>query len=191
MADPLDALEGSLKEYRDYLRLLVHAQIGPSLRGKLDASDLVQQTLLKAYERRDQFRGQTEAELASWLRRILARNLADAVRQFHSGTRNARLERSLEAALDGSSSRLQAWLAADHSSPIQAAQRNEHLVRLAAAVTALPEEQRRAVELHHLQALPLAEVSRRMRRSKRSVAGLLFRAFRGIRAALGNPSSES
>jgi RNA polymerase sigma-70 factor, ECF subfamily len=181
----------SLQEYREYLRLLVQAQIGPRLRGKLDPSDLVQQTLLKAVEKKAQFRGRTESEMAAWLRQILARNLADVVRQYRGGTRNARLEQSLEAAMEGSSSRLQAWLVADHSSPAQAAQRNERLSSLAEAVTRLPNEQRRAVELHHLQALPLAEVSRRMRCSKRAVAGLLFRALKTIRAKLGETDSES
>lgn len=190
MADGSDMLGRPLERYREYLRQLVGAQIGSRLQGKLDASDLVQQTMLKAHERRRQFRGTTEAELASWLRRILARSLADAVRQFTGGARNARLERSLEAALDGSSARLEACLAADRSSPPQVAQRNENLVRLAGALAQLPDDQRRAVELHHLQALPLDEVARRMGRGKRAIAGLLFRALRRVRASLEEPASE-
>jgi RNA polymerase sigma-70 factor, ECF subfamily len=55
----------------------------------------------------------------------------------------------------------------------------------------LPNEQRQAVELHHLQALPLAQVSRRMGRSKRSIAGLLFRAFLTIRAELSESTPEA
>ena len=53
------------------------------MRGQLDPSDIVQQTLLKAHEKFDQFRGSTEHELRGWLRAILARNLVDAARGHH------------------------------------------------------------------------------------------------------------
>ena len=72
MADDAKASGWALEPYRDYLRLLARMQMSRQLQAQLDASDVVQLTLLKAHEKIGQFRGQTEAELAGWLRRILA-----------------------------------------------------------------------------------------------------------------------
>src|SRR3954464_2603343 len=71
-----------LDHFRDYLRLLARLQLQARLQSKLDASDVVQQVLLKAHENQEQFRGQTSAEQAAWLRQILARTLANAVRDL-------------------------------------------------------------------------------------------------------------
>src|SRR4051794_37971891 len=78
------ALDRLLETYRNYLRLLARTGIDSALQGKADPSDLVQEALLKAYQRFDQFRGETEAELAGWLRKILARALADLGRRARS-----------------------------------------------------------------------------------------------------------
>src|SRR4051794_21541311 len=91
------ALDGLLEAYRNYLRLLARTGIDAELRGKVDPSDLVQETLLKAHRHFGQFRGRTEPELAAWLRQILASNLADLVRRFRmAGARQVARERSLE-----------------------------------------------------------------------------------------------
>ena len=91
MDQPADGLP--LGRFRSYLRLLARLHLDPRLRGKVDPSDLVQQTLLQAYRARDSFRGHTQAELAGWLRRILARNLAHAVRDLTRGKRDVARER--------------------------------------------------------------------------------------------------
>jgi RNA polymerase sigma-70 factor (ECF subfamily) len=181
MAHEGESSDRPLERYREYLRLLARLQMDPRLRRKLDPSDVVQQTLVKAHENWAQFRGQSEAELAGWLRRILANTLADAVRKFR---RELALEMSLEQALGESSARLEAWLAADQSSPSQRAARHEEMLRLAEALALLPEDQRVVVELHHLQGCLLADIAARLDRSEAAVAGLLRRGRKKLRELL-------
>lgn len=189
--EPSDNLiEWAPDRYGDYLRLLARLQLDPRLQAKLDASDVVQQTLLQAYEHRQQFRGGSEAELLGWLRTILANTMAGAMRRFAAEARDLGRECSLEARLAESSARLEAWLAVEQSSPSERAIRHEELLRLAAALTQLPAEQRQVVELHHLKGWPVADVAQAVQRTKPAVMGLLFRGLKKLRAFLVDNSHD-
>jgi len=141
---------------------------------------------LEAFEKREQFRHGSDEELAAWLRTILAHNLADLLRAFGRAKRNLALEKSLEAALGDSSSRLEGWLAAEQSSPSQRAMKEEQLLRLADALDQLPAPQREAVVLHYLQGMSLAGLASHLGRSQASAAGLLRRGLGKLREVLRN-----
>ncbi len=177
---PQDA-GGLLESFRAYLRLLARLNLPPQLRGKLEPSDVVQQTLLQAYQAIEQFRGRSEAELAAWLRQILARNLGQAIREFGRAKRDLAREQSLHAALDASSARLEAWLAADQSSPSHRAEQGEQALRLAAALEQLPDAQREALVLQHWQGLSLSQIGEHLGRSPEAVAGLIKRGLKQLR----------
>jgi RNA polymerase sigma-70 factor (ECF subfamily) len=145
----------SVEDYRNYLLLLVRVQLGPRLRAKVDASDVVQQAILHAHERRAQFRGTTEGEWQAWLRAILANALAAMVR---------RCERAV---------------------------RGEELLRLAHALTELPDDQRRVVELHYLKGLAVADVAEQIGRTRPAAVGLLFRGLKRLRELLRDPVESS
>src|SRR4051812_9040390 len=98
-----------LEGFRAYLRVLARVQMGPRCQPKLDPSDVVQQAMLRAVQGIDQFQGRTDAELAGWLWRILATTLANALRDLGRERRDIGRERSLEAAVEQSSVRLEAW----------------------------------------------------------------------------------
>jgi RNA polymerase sigma-70 factor (ECF subfamily) len=182
-----EALPRPPEQFRAYLRLLAGLQIDPRLRTKLDPSDVVQDTLMQAHAKREQFRGQGDGEMAAWLRQILANQLAQALRSFGRKRRDVALERSIEVSLEKSSSKLEAWLAADHSSPSQQAERNERLLRLADALAQLPDDQRTALELRHLQGESVADIARQLSRSEPSVTGLLRRGLMTLRQLLADP----
>jgi RNA polymerase sigma-70 factor (ECF subfamily) len=174
----------SLTRYRDYLLLLARMQIDPSMRGKVDPSDIVQEALLKAHRAFDQFQGNTEKQLASWLRTILANTLANAFRAL--GRRHGDAERSLEATLEESSVRMEKFLSDGRLTPEQIAVRNEQLLRLAEALLQLPDDQRQVLELKHLRGSSVADICEQTGRSKAAVVGLLFRGMRRLRVVLGD-----
>jgi len=184
MAEDSQEAGPQFERYRSYLCLMARLQWDPRLTAKLDPSDAVQQTLLTAHRARDQFRGMEPAEKAAWLRQILARHLAGELRKFGRQKRDVGLEVSLEQQFDESTSRLGAWLAGSDSTPSSRAERHETMLRLADALTTLPEDQREAVELRHLSGLPVFEVAEQMGRSRAAIAGLLRRGLHRLRSQL-------
>jgi len=177
-----ETLAPVLERYRNYLMLMAGTGINASLQGKADASDVVQDTLLKAYERFGQFQGQTEAELMAWLRQILARNLADLVRRYRiSEGRNVGRERSLEAALDASSAALGSLVAGENSTPSQSAQRRELGVVLADALASLTVDYREVVVVRRIEERGWDEIAQRMGRSPGAVRMLWTRALQQLK----------
>ncbi len=177
----------ALEPFRRYLEVLARVHLDPRLRGKLDPSDVVQQTLLRACAALPDLRGQSPESLSAWLRKILARTLADTVKHYHRDRRDVNLEHSLQADLDRSSSSLAGWLAADQTSPSLAAQRNEELLRLANALADLPEPMREVVILKHCRGQTLQQIADHLGKTVPSVASLLRRGLEALRHRLVTP----
>ena len=175
----------SLERYRDYLLLLARAQLAENARAMIDPSDVVQQTLLKAHERLNQFRGTSHAEMAGWLRTMLAHQIVDAARRLGRGVEG--LARSIEDKIGESSARLEAWLASDDPPTDEQMLREEQLLGLARALGSLPDDQREALELRHLQGLSVPEIAACTGRTTAGVAGLLRRGLAKLRDLLDDP----
>jgi RNA polymerase sigma-70 factor (ECF subfamily) len=173
-----------IERFRSYLLLMARMKLDRKLCGKLDASDVVQQTLLEAHQALESFRGDNTAAQAAWLRQILARNLANAVRDLTRGKRDVRRERALQTELDASASQLEGWLAAEQSSPSQTMERHDRAVQLAEALSQLPDTQRDALLLRHFQGLSLAEIAEQLECTIAAVTGLLHRGLKNLRKSL-------
>jgi len=183
------ALGRLLELYRNYLRLLARVEIGRRLQGKLDASDIVQETFLEAHRHFPRFHGSAEPQFAAWLRQILAAKVANLVRHyFGTQGRDVRLEQELAAKLDQSSHMLGYELAASLASPSQDAARREQAVVLADALARLPEDYREVIVLRNLQGLTFPEVAQRMERSQDSVEKLWLRGLARLRREFGGVS---
>jgi RNA polymerase sigma-70 factor (ECF subfamily) len=178
------ALGRLLDSYRNYLRLLARTGVDVSLQGKADPSDLVQDALLRAAQRFDQFRGSNDAELAGWLRQILARCLADLVRRYRAAGRRTGREQSLEQLLNRSSQAMEEILAVPDPSPSQSAERRDLGVVLSDALAQLSEDHREVIVLHHLEGLSWDEVGRRLGRTAGAARMLWARALKELRPLL-------
>jgi RNA polymerase sigma-70 factor (ECF subfamily) len=173
-----------LERFREFLSLLARLQIDSRLQGKVDLSGVVQQTLWELHQSFDRFQAWDDTQRAAWLRKILAHNLTDEMRKLHTARRDVAREQPLEALLERSSARLEAWVAADQTSPSQRAVRQEQFLQLAEALAQLPADQRTAVELHHLRGIGVAEVARQMGRTDGAVGALLVRGLKKLRVLL-------
>jgi RNA polymerase sigma-70 factor, ECF subfamily len=165
-----------LEPFRGYLQVLAELHLDRRLRGKLDPSDVVQQTMLRAYSAIDELRSREPEVLTAWLRRILASTLADAVRHYERDKRDIHLERS--------ASGFAAWLVADQTSPSRHLQRNEEMLRLVDALARLPDRMREVVVLKHCQEWTLQQIADHIGRSVPAVASLLRRGLADLRREL-------
>jgi RNA polymerase sigma-70 factor (ECF subfamily) len=154
-----DALGELLAAYRNYLRLIAVTCVDRRVQGKADASDLVQETMLKAHQNFPSFRGSTEQEWITWIRQILVNNLADLHRRFSLQARHVERERSLEALSEKSSQSLHDLVPARGSSPSQSAQRRELGVILADALAEVSDDDREVVVLRNLRELEWKEIA--------------------------------
>jgi RNA polymerase sigma-70 factor (ECF subfamily) len=189
MAHQTEDAGPALERFRDYLRLLARLQLDPRLQGKVDLSGVVQQTLLEAHQEWQRFRTWSPEQQVAWLRTALAHNLTDELRKLRGARRDVGLERSFDAALEESASRLEALLAVEKSSPEQLAIRQEQLLHLAEALDRLAPDQRNAVELRYLQGLSVADVARQLDKSREAVAKLLVRGLKRLRELLPPPEA--
>ena len=188
--EPMEMTGEQLEQFRGYLLLLARSHVDARFHANLEASDIVQQTMLEGFQRREQFRGDCEAQLATWLKQILMNNLADAVRALGRAKRDVKRECRLEAAIGDSFSRAEGWLVADQTSPSQRAANVEQLVHLAGCLSRLPDDQREAVMRHHLQGWTLAELAVHLQRSEGAVAGLLHRGLKQLKQMLSESDGE-
>jgi RNA polymerase sigma-70 factor, ECF subfamily len=183
------ALGQLLELYRNYLRVVARAMIGQALRVRLDASDLVQETFLKAHREFGQFLGATEPELVSWLRQILIRALANQARHHRRKGCDYQRDEPLEVLLERSSSELQRALAAPLSSLSSRNTRREQSVMLADALEKLPADYREVFLMRNLEHIPFEEIAVRMGRSPGAARMLWTRTIKKLSQLLEENAS--
>jgi RNA polymerase sigma-70 factor (ECF subfamily) len=169
-----ESLGQALEACRGYLLMIAQQELDPDLRAKAGASDLVQETFLKAHRHFAQFHGAVEEELLAWLKRMLLNNLTD-FRRFYGETqkRHAGREVSLET---GDSSRGGSGLAGTEPTPSAMAIGQEQAEELQRVMARLPDDYQQVLLLRHQGEHSFDEIGRRMNRSANAVRKLWARA---------------
>ena len=166
--------DAEFEQFRNTLLMLARSLLARQRRADIEASDLVQESMLEAHRDRHKCTANTDAEKFAWLRQILQNNFLDAYNKAHAGKRDV-ARKALEADLSGSFAGLDALLVASQTSPSEGANRNEQLTQLADALEQLPEQQRTVIMLKDLNGLTLKEVSDELDMTIPVVAGHLYR----------------
>jgi len=185
-----EALGRLLEAERVALHRLAERQLAGRIAVRVDASDIIQQTFLEAFRNFPQFAGQDVRELVAWLQSILDHKVAGAIRDHALlQKRNVSREQSMDDS-GGGGAPLKQELEADLSSPSQKAIRGEEAERLSQALTTLPDDQREAVRLRHLEDWALADIARHLGRSPAATAGLIKRGMQALRRQLQRMMDE-
>jgi RNA polymerase sigma-70 factor (ECF subfamily) len=170
-----------LERYRNYLRFRARASMDPRLRQKMDPSDIVQETLIKAHRGVEDLRARDEAAVLAWLDKIFKNTLRNAHRDQHRRRRDASLEVPLDAFLARSSACLRALTGATGSSAARRLDLETAALRLADALAALTPDQSEAVILKYWHDWQLKDIGERLEKTSGAVAALLHRAIEKLR----------
>ncbi len=181
---PRDEAAIPFEGYRTYLLMIAHEMMGPGLRAKLGASDVVQEALLEAHEHIAGFRGTTAIELRAWLREILRCRLANIERFYRRTKRSVAREVRLEV-IEAPGSAASRPSAISEPSPSKHAVRAEMTAALEAAIDRLPAKYRQAIVLRHRQGLSFREVGEEIGCTEEAARKLWGRGILQLRRVLG------
>lgn len=177
-----------LERYRAYFLIVGQRQINRRVAPRVDPADIVQQTFAEAVEAFHQFTGSTEPEFTSWLQSIHEHNLDDVARKHVLAKRRAVTNEERLYHSDGSASFFWKEPAADQSTPSQRVIKGEKALRLAEILQSLPEAQRDAVRMRHIEGQPLEEIAADLDRSVVAAAGLIKRGLEALRSKMSEES---
>jgi RNA polymerase sigma-70 factor (ECF subfamily) len=193
--DPIATLRGGdrqalvmlFDQHRDRLRRMVELRLDPRLRGRLDASDVVQEAFLNVASDLDAYLADPKLPPLLWLRLHVGRRLATLHRQ-HLGRRMRDAGREISiyhgALPEASSAALASMLLGWHTSPTQAARRAERMLRVQEALNSLDPIDREMLALRHLELLGRAEAAQVLGITREAGAKRYFRALKRLKDVL-------
>ena len=170
-----------LDMFRNALHSSAERELGRRVRVRADASDVVQQTMLSAIKKRDDFAGNDKAAFIAWLQQIQSHNIKDELRKHvHAERRSVKREVTIE----NSEFALNEIPANGQQTPERQAADDEKFSRLRDAVTCLPPDQCVAVRMRHLEGRTLEDIAKAMGKTKMAVASLITRGLKNLRGRI-------
>lgn len=184
------ALQQLLLEHTSDVTQYVTDRLPVSVQGLIDADDIVQQTFIEAFRCIQRFQPQSDGSFGAWLRAIALHRLQDEVKALNRKKRGGgfrRLNQPSEAQSRSLMGLVELLSAGSHT-PSRSVARHDAVQAVQQAIQDLPEDHRQAVQLRLIEGKSLEEVAATIQRSPRAVQGLIDRAKKKMRAALGRLS---
>jgi len=166
------AFDALADEHRARLDAHVCTRLGGALRRNVDPDDIVQETLLRAFQSISGMEWRGEAAFRGWLRSTAEHVI------LHAAQSNRKSRPPLDPEVP-----------ADDPSPSRVQMRNERFERLRRAIDGLPPDYRKVVTLARIERLRIREIAQRMERSEDAVKQLLARALRKLKESFGDTES--
>lgn len=178
-----------LERYRGYLKRMVAVRLDRRLAARVDASDIVQETLVEAARRLDDYLRNRPLPFYGWLRGLAGERVIDTHRRHvTSKRRTVTLERRDLDLPDASADQLVRRLFAADTSPSNHLMRQERHERLKAALGSLSHRDREVLVMRHLEQLSTAEIAQVLEISEPAVKSRLLRALVRMREQMGDPA---
>lgn len=174
-----------LSKHRDRLKRLVELRLDPRVRGRVDASDIIQETQVTAIQRWKEYLDDPEVPLFVWLRFLALQTLTVAHRR-HLGTkaRSASREVSLQKYPAETSAAFAAQLVGQLTTASQTAEKAEDKLRLEQALGGLDAKDREIITLRHYEQLSQKEAARVLGISEAAAGSRHVRAISRLRKTL-------
>jgi RNA polymerase sigma-70 factor, ECF subfamily len=175
---------GSLLEsFQPYLMSIARRELPSSLRGKYDAADLVQETLLEAHRGLEGFHGTDSDALRVWLCGILRHNLMDLIRRYRDASkRSIGREQSRDGGRD-SGDPVNVEIDPNPTPCTQASAR-EDIAAIREVLRCLPADEQAVILLRDFESLSYEEIGHRLDRSPEAARKLWGRAILRLRRLL-------
>ena len=183
------AIQQLLMSHTSVLTRFAASRLPKSVRDVVDPEDIVQQTFAQAFRSISRYRQQEGASFLSWLTGIAENKIMDTVKGLQREKRGGNRQRVRHVATESRSvADLVNLLSTGSHTPSRSVAGHEAVGAIQNAIAELPEEYRRAVQLRLLECKSLEETAQLMNRGPRAVQGLIDRAKKKMRAALGRLS---
>jgi RNA polymerase sigma-70 factor (ECF subfamily) len=188
------AVNRLLERHRVSLRKLISLRLDRQIARRVDASDVVQDVLLEANTRLQDYLADPRMPFHLWLRQLAQDRMIDLHRR-HRGAQRRSLDREQSLAVpqfaDRSGFDLMGQLADHELTPAAASIRKELEARFVVALDQLEDEDREIVLMRHFEQLGNSEVAEALGLSAAAAGMRHLRALRKLRAILGERPSLS
>src|SRR5437899_1478020 len=185
------AVDQLLGRHREAIRRLIDLRLDPAIVQRVDASDVVQDVLLEASKRLQDYLKNPAMPFHLWLRHIAKDHIIDAHRRHHAAQkRGVNREQPLARPgwMDQSSLELAGQLVDPERTPASAAIQEELQRRLHGALAQLDEDDRDILLMRHFEQLPNQEVADLLGLTEAAASMRYLRAIRRLRDLLAPPA---